>query len=148
MRKNLLLVALLICFSTISLSAQNTIDFNETLDSLYLKHANGLSVEPGTQMVLDGKVEVINVIDYTPESFYAELTIMKAQWIGTDRVDTYRIYLALEGPAYAELFPKRVPRNPDPAMIFAGDSILTLCTYLGATEDNTPVVLGTAIRKF
>jgi hypothetical protein len=147
----ILAVALLLASPLYAFDRQ---DFDRIADfSVTIKTLAGLS-EPGRLsgrlLLLDGTVASLQFLDPEEASFAVELELAGGEWIGTEDVRIYRCRVRFRGPQYFRLFPRRAPRNPDPAQIVPNDRILALARLAGraVAEDGTPlwVLEGLAVR--
>lgn len=131
----------------------NVVAYDATLKSLTITIAEEGPEALDTERIhlLDGLVSEVTIIDPNPESFLAELILVNGEWQGLDEVEMYQAYVYLEGPAFAERVPERVPREPTEEMILPNQRLLVAARIVDVYYDEQnrgfPVAMGFQVRK-
>ena len=147
------IIAVLLFASVFSLSAQNVINFDMTLEKLSTLVAEGKTdtINPNQYMIIGGTVSAREVLNPDKNNFSAVLELSAGQWEGTEKIDIYHCYVQLDGSEFVPMIPVRRSRKPNPAEIKLNSKVLILAKYLGYNEDEKgnkiPVLQGIKVRK-
>ena len=158
MRK--LLVASLLVVSCLASAAgpedvERLLDFSLTTAGLSELVAAGKfdQIDPERLLILNGTVASTLVFDENPETYLALVELVDARWDGPASISVHRVYVLLEGPAFAPRLPARVPAEAGPDLIAPNRQLLVIARFEGVADDlrdpylpPVPVVLAIAIR--
>jgi hypothetical protein len=157
MPKKLLAVVLLASIP-LYMFGQSVEDFNRVVDfdisirELALAAAEeNMEALPDKLVIIDGTVASRLLIDGNPETYVGQLELVGGEWIGVEDVVTYRCYLLLEGPRFANAIPARRSRTKNPAEIEMNTRIMVVGEFLGLFDlpngTTVPVLNAVYIRK-
>jgi hypothetical protein len=130
----------------------NIVDFDFSIREISAAAAAG-DVEnlPERLVIIDGSVASRLVIDGNAETYVAQIELVGGEWLGVEEVVTYRCYLLLQGPRFANSVPARRTRTQHPDEIVLNSRILVVARLLGLfdLENGTtvPVLDALLIRK-
>jgi len=153
-----LVAALLLANISSFIFGQTLEDFNEVVDfSISIRELataaanNDMAALPDRLVIIQGSVASRLVIDANAESYIGQLELVGGEWLGVEDVVTYRCFLLLEGPRFANTIPARRTRNKHPDEIDLNSRILVVGEFLGLfdMENGTtvPVLNALHIRK-
>ena len=153
-----LLAAVLLASIPLYIFGQSVEDFNRVVDfDISIRElALAAAVEdrealPDRLVIIDGTVASRLVINSNAEEYIGQLELVGGEWIGVEDVVTYRCYLLLQGPRFANAIPARRSRTKHPEEIEANTRVLIVGEYLGLFDlpDGTivPVLNAVYLRK-
>ncbi len=102
-------------------------------------------------VVLEGSLASISVLDPDPDNLYVQTELINGKWEGLDEVEMFKGFVIFMDKAFADRFPRRVPRNPGPEVVTANSHVLVLGYLYGYTEEDEkglayPIFIGRKIR--
>ena len=142
--------ALFLVFLPLLIFGQTIEDFNDVVDfDITLgKLARAAAVEdrealPNRLIIVDGAVASRLVIDANPETYMGQIELVGGEWLGVEEVVTYRCFLLLEGPRFADAIPARRSRIKNPDEIEMNSRIMVVAEYMGLfdMDDGTTVAV-------
>lgn len=130
----------------------DVVDFDITIRELATAAAaEDREALPDRLVIIDGSVASRLVIDGNRDTYMGQIELVGGEWIGVEDVVTYRCFLLLEGPRFANAIPARRTRTPHPDEIPLNTRIMVVGEYLGLFDmnDGTTVAVLNAhyIRK-
>jgi len=159
MRQTVLALFILSCSVTlVAAQPKDTFDsavsFTVSLSRLEEMVSDGTlnGVDTEKTYILDGIIAGVVVLDPDPETFLARIDLVTGAWEGLDKIDTYKAYVMVSGPSFAERIPRRMPRNPGPEIISANSRVMIAGSVIDVAYDRmigkpVPVIDGFYVRS-
>ena len=163
--KRSILFSLIILFLYLSVSAftLSTEDLNRFFDlsvtiktlDLALKENNVERIDTSRFVLLNGTVSSVIVLNTKRDQYEVVLKVISGEWMGTDEVKSYRVFVDFKGSNYYTMIPRRKPRHPKGNEILNNTSVIIVARILepilppGAQseEDTAWFLEGLYIRK-
>lgn len=135
--------ALFLVFLPLLIFGQTIEDFNDVVDfdinigSLArAAAAEDREALPDRLVIIDGAVASRLVIDGNPDTYMGQIELVGGEWLGVEEVVTYRCFLLLEGPKFANAIPARRTRTKNPEEIEVNSRIMVVAEYMGLFDMN------------
>lgn len=86
-------------------------------------------------VLLDGTVTSLQFLNAEEAGFALEMELVSGEWIGLEDVKIYRCRVRFQGPAFFRQFPRRAPKNPEPAQVVLNDRVLIVAKAVARVGD-------------
>ena len=128
----------------------NVVDFDLNVQQIasLVSQSKQSEINPSKILILNGAVASIEIVQPQEKDFLALIELVSGDWVGTNQVNLYRVYLVVSGPEFFKRVPARVPREPPANIIQVNDQILVVGTYLnsGTAPDGKEVAVIQGLR--
>ena len=132
-------------------------DLNVTIKTLdlSLKENRTENIDKSKLVLLNGAVSSVIVLNSKRDSYEVVLEVMSGEWVGTEDVRSYRVYVDFKGSRYYSMIPRRKPRHPKGNEILRNTGVMIIARILqpvlppGAQSENDTAwfLEGLYIRK-